>query len=211
MGELADGDWYMTQILIRLAGTAKNQILALANKDDMIKAIIVAIATKANFWLMNHHTGHGQLAGYAKKVLDVFYPNAVNDQVISAAHNLGHFTSTLYVLKLAGIPDIRAATSVVQSEGASITLSADAKLRFTSMPAGTHRLAIAFEAAKRLVRSVYGVYCPGVQDFENIPRLRRDVLANSASYHIGASYYIYQHSLQTVNPCQISPLSPSSG
>lgn len=137
MGKLADGDWSMTQTPIRLAGTAKDQVLALANKDDMIKVITVAFATKANFWLMNYHTGN---------------------QVISAAHNLDHFTSTLYVVKLAGIPDIRAATSVVQSESASITLSADAKLRFSSMPAGTHRLAIAFKAAKRLVRSVYGVY-----------------------------------------------------
>lgn len=161
----------------------------------MTKTITV---TKANVWLMNHHTGQGQVAGYVKKVLDVFYPNAVTDQVVTAAHNLGHFTNTLCILKL-GIEHIRDATPVVWMPDA-ITLSADCKLRFTSMPAGTHRLVIAYEAAKRLVRSVYGVYCPGVQEFATIPALRAQVFQAPANYHIGASYLTgspridYQHS-----------------
>lgn len=46
---------------------------------------MAAIVTKANYWLMNHHTGQGTIAGYIKKVLDVFYPNQTTDQLISAA------------------------------------------------------------------------------------------------------------------------------
>jgi len=81
----------------------KAAIEAIVNIEAINTAITVAIATKANFWLMNHHTGQGQVAGYVKKVLEVFYPNAVTDQVVSAAHNLGHFCSTLNILSLAEI------------------------------------------------------------------------------------------------------------
>lgn len=56
------------------------------------------------------------------------------------------------------------------------------------MPAGTHRLTIAYESAKRLVRSVYISYCPGIEDFAVLPALRNSVLAAPAKYHIGASY-----------------------
>lgn len=185
---LADGDWCMVVAPSAPTAAQKALIEGVVTRDDMLKAITVAVATKANFWLMNHHTGQGQVAGYVKKVLDVFYPQAVNDQVVSAAHNLGHFASTLKVLSLADIRGLRAAESVIMAEGASINLSADSKLRFTSMPAGTHRLAIAYEAAKRLVRSVYGIYCPGVQDFDAIPGLRNRVLEAPATFHIGASY-----------------------
>lgn len=56
------------------------------------------------------------------------------------------------------------------------------------MPAGTHRLTIAYEAAKRLVRSIYVAYCPGIEDFGVLPQLRNSVLAAPARYLIGASY-----------------------
>lgn len=77
---------------------------------------------------MNHHTGQGQVAGYVKKVLEVFYPIAVTDQVVSAAHNLGHFCSTLYTLDLAGIEGVRAYESVSEAEGAKIVISTETKL-----------------------------------------------------------------------------------
>ncbi|KAM0726700.1 hypothetical protein ACS0PU_007884 [Formica fusca] len=186
--DLPDGDWVKANVAQQATAVQKQAIEGIVVRDDMLKAVTVAVATKANFWLMNHHTGQGQVAGYVKKVLDVFYPNAVNDQVVSAAYNLGHFTSTLRVLGLAEIAGLKVSVPFVRAEGASITLSADSKLRFTSMPAGTHRLAIAYEAAKRLVRSVYGVYCPAVEDFAAIPELRARIIEASARYHIGASY-----------------------
>lgn len=188
VGESSDGDWYKAVTPIQATAAQKELIEGIVSRDDMLKAITVAVATKANFWLMNHHTGQGGCVGYVKKVLDVFFYQQVNDQVISAAHNLGHFASTLKVLSLADIENLRVANAFVQAAGSSITLSADSKLRFTSMPAGTHRLAIAYEAAKRLVRSVYGVYCPAVEDFGTIPAIRGDIIAAPARYHVGASY-----------------------
>lgn len=187
-GGTPDGDWYKTLTEFPLDEAGKTALTSTITLEAVKKAVTVAIATKANFWLMNHHTGQGQVAGYVKKVLDVFYPNAVTDQVVSAAHNLGHFTSTLFILNMAGIAGVRGAASYVKVEGASIRLSDDSKLRFQSMPAGTHRLAVAYEAAKRLIRSVYAPFCPGVEDFSALPGLRDTVMRSPVTYHIGASY-----------------------
>lgn len=97
INDVADGDWFYQMTTTAPTNEDKAAIEAIVNVEAINKAITVAIATKANFWLMNHHTGQGQVAGYVKKVLEVFYPNAVTDQVVSAAHNLGHFCSTLKI------------------------------------------------------------------------------------------------------------------
>lgn len=183
-----DGDWKKVLSPIEQEEADAQRILAMANKDEMKKAVTVALATKANYWLMNHHTGQGQVAGYAKKVLEVFYPNAVTDDVVTAAHSLGHFCSTRKVMELADIAGVKLAKPFVWDQVSTVSLSQDSKLRFASMPAGTHRLAIAYEAAKRLVRSVYASYCPDVNDFMAIPPMRDMVLEKPVAYHIGASY-----------------------
>ncbi|KMQ88295.1 peptide abc transporter atp-binding protein [Lasius niger] len=100
------------------------------------------------------------------KVLEVFYNGRPSDAVVIAAQSLGHFTSTLHVLSLAGIGGLRAVDAVVQAAGSSVSLTAEAKIQFGSMSADTHRLAIVYEAAKRLVRSI------------SVPQ----------KYHMGASY-----------------------
>lgn len=188
VGGVVDGDYYYTQVTTAPTQVDKEAIEALVNRETMAKALTVVIATKVNFWLMNHHTGQDQVAGYVKKVLKVFYPNAVSDQLVSAAHNLGHFCSTLYILGIAGIKHIRKTVSILKTEDSKIILSAETKLRFSAMPAGTDRIAIAYEAAKRLVRSVYAAYCPGVEDFSIIPETRDKILEAPAKYHIGTSY-----------------------
>lgn len=93
---------------------------------------------KANYWLMNHHTGQGAVAGYVKKVLELFYRDRVSDQLVSAAHNLRHYTSTLYTLNIAGIANVKESTPVTFNADTVLIMSQDAKLRFGSMPAGTH-------------------------------------------------------------------------
>lgn len=173
---MCDGDWYRSQQAIEPTTEIGNLIKDAINTDDMIRGITVAIATKANYWSMNHHTGQGAVAGYVKKVLDIFYTGNVSDQVVSAAHSLGHFTSTLHILSKVGLRNIRESRSFIISNGARVKFSDDAKLRFSAMPAGTHRLAIAYESAKRLVRSVYAMYCPGIHEFANIPEMRRKVI-----------------------------------
>lgn len=186
--EVPDGDWRKVMTYDRADEETKKSINAMVSLEEMIRAVTVAVATKANFWLMNHHTGQGAVAGYVKKVLEVFYKDRVTDQLVSAAHNLGHYTSTLGVLDIAGIDGVRRSIPFIYTEGAKLALSQDAKLRFSSMPAGTHRCGIAFEAAKRLVRSVYAQYCPGIQDMTTIPPIKERIMQHPVGYHIGASY-----------------------
>jgi hypothetical protein len=64
----------------------------------------------------------------------------------------------------------------------------DAKLRFASNPAGTHRLAVCYEAAKRLSKYQYAYYCPGISEFNVLPQWRRVILQNPAKYHVGSLY-----------------------
>lgn len=43
--------------------------------DNLRRALTVIIATKANYWCMNHHTGQGGVQGYVAKVMRSFgYP-----------------------------------------------------------------------------------------------------------------------------------------
>ncbi|XP_077264311.1 uncharacterized protein LOC143898601 [Temnothorax americanus] len=185
---IPDGDWHKKAATAMPTEADLTRASAMVSVEEMKKGVTIAVATKANYWLMNHHTGQGAVAGYVKKVLEVFYRDRVSEQVVSAAHSLGHFASTLKVLNTAGIKQIRRATPVIQQEGANLTLSQDAKLRFASMPAGTHRCGIAYEAAKRLVRSVYARFCPSVAEFATIPTSKHAIMQQPARYHIGASY-----------------------
>lgn len=183
-----DGDWEISSIVLPMQEEMA-AVVRLITHEKMKVATTVIVATKANYWTMNHHTGQGAVQGHVKKVLDIFYKDRVTDSLVSAAHNLGKFVSTLKVLSIAGIESIRGVTPIVESSGAGLTLSSDDKLKyFGSMPAGTHRLAIAYEAGRRLLRNVHAPLCPDIQDFIAIPPKRMAVLAARASYHISASY-----------------------
>lgn len=85
---------------------------------------------------MNHHTGQDVVAGYVKKVLDVFYKDQVSKAMMSAAHSLEHFTNTLKVLRIAGVQGLLCVPITIAES--ALILFQDAKLRFQSMPAGTH-------------------------------------------------------------------------
>nr|AXA52553.1 putative capsid [Linepithema humile qinvirus-like virus 1] len=185
---VADGDWFHTSHSVELTEDLSKSIPKVVTKEAMMKSVTMAVATKANFWLMNHHTGQGAVAGYVKKVLDVFYPGHVNDQVVSAAHNLGHFTSTLEVLKMAGMAGLSPVKPIMKADNSVLTLSQDAKLSFMSMPAGTHSLAIGYESAKSLVSSVYAPFCPNVTEFSLLPDQKKEVMTAPSSFHMGASY-----------------------
>lgn len=188
VGQIPDGDWKFTQEVLTTDEVTFQTIKEIVTIDDIKKSTTVAVATKVNFWLMNHHTGQHAVSGYIKKVLDMFYPGRVTDQVVSAAHNLGRFASTLYVLHVADIANLRQTTPVTSVQGATFTLADDVKLRFKSMPAGTNRLAVSFEAAKRLVRNVYAKFCPRIEEFGALPERRNLVLAEPARYHLRALY-----------------------
>ncbi|XP_011701116.1 PREDICTED: uncharacterized protein LOC105457888 isoform X1 [Wasmannia auropunctata] len=187
-GDVSDGDWRATNVTESFTADIIKNIASLVTVNEMKKGLTIAVATKVNYWLINHHIGQGTVAGYVKKVMDIFFDGMqVSDQMITAVHSLGHFTSTLGVLSAVGMKNIRNSVAITHVEGALVSL-ADIKLRFESLPAGTGRLKIAYESAKRLMRSFYAQYCPGVDDFKNLPKIRKNILENPARYHIEASY-----------------------
>lgn len=159
--------------------------------DAIVKALSIVIATEANLYLMNHHTGQGPLQGYAKKVALVQYPSwRENDTaVVTCIHTIGHWASTLAVFHIAQVPGIRALSVPTYTKSINIVFSNDAKLRFAGMPAGTARHSIAYEGAKRLVRNMLGQLCPNLSDMSALPGIRKSIMENRIAYHVGASYF----------------------
>jgi hypothetical protein len=89
---------------------------------------------------------------------------------------LGHYTSTRYVLEVAGIPNILPTFPRATNVTYELKFSDDARLRFNAPPAGTHRMAVCFEAARRLSKYQYAHYCPGLSDFSVLPKWRNYVV-----------------------------------
>ena len=56
------------------------------------------------------------------------------------------------------------------------------------MPAGTHRLVIAFEAAKKLLGGKLTVYVPQVFELTSLVPKCWEILANLARYHVWVYY-----------------------
>lgn len=185
---MPDGFWKKVNNYVKIDQDAIQDVFKMISPYKMRKALTMVVSTKVNFWQTNYHTGLGNNVICNKNLL-YFYPyNAEERVLMHVAHYLGHFASTLKVLQIAGFHNLRQAVPFVYNVGASLTLSADMKLGFQSMPAGTEKLAVAFEAAKKLVMSLYAEYCPRLQDFQAIPIIRNQIIADPVRYHISATY-----------------------
>jgi hypothetical protein len=117
-------------------------------------------------------------AGYVQKVLTLKFGTLLPQGIVTATHMLGHYTSTRYLLSQAGIPNILPTESRASDITYELKFADDARLRFGSAPAGTHRLAVCYEAAKRLAKYQYAYYCPGLTEFNVIPQWRSIILEN---------------------------------
>jgi len=161
------------------------------SKDKITTALTVAVATKAAFWLTNHHLGGdtGRLGSYVGKVVALKMPKVSlnNDKLVEAVHTVGHWYSTKSVLAVAEVKGVAAAAPAIVDR-ISLKLSSDAILRFRSLPAGTHRLGVAYEAAKLLIRSRLLIVCPSPGDFQGLSGRYKEIISNGAGYHIGAQY-----------------------
>lgn len=106
LGTQPDGDW-----IEAVATTAPTPAdLPILNQsctpESIQRAVTLLVATKANWWLTNHHTGQGEVAGYVRKVLEAQYGRNVQPSIVTAAHTIGHWISTIYVLRTAEIRDL---------------------------------------------------------------------------------------------------------
>lgn len=185
VGELHDGDWtYVRQVALG-EETPPDGYLRL---EEMRRAACIIIATKANYWLMNHHTGQGAVAGYVKKILNVYFGDAMSESMVSCAHTIGHWASTIHILTLAGIQGLKVVTHDPRDASWGFQIAADAKLRFDSFPAGTHKLYVIYTGAKKLVRSKLAKACPGILGITELKNPYAEVSADRASHHVGGKY-----------------------
>jgi hypothetical protein len=187
-----DGDWFEANSAFIIPEETKPAILAKLTRDNLTTANTIICATKVNFWLMNHHVGQtadrNQAAGYVQKVLVLKYGSPRPENIVHVVHMLGHYASTRFVLTIAGIPNILETENRVGPDAYELRFADDAKLRFNAPPAGTHRLAICFEAARRLSKYQFAHFCPDVSDFTILPQWRALVMSNPAIFHVGALY-----------------------
>ena len=101
---------------------------------------------------------------------------------------LGHYASTRFILSQAGITNILETESGVGVDAYVIQFADDAKLRFNAPPAGTHRMAVCHEAARRLSKYAFSHFCPFITDFTVLPKWNDQIMSNPAIYHVGALY-----------------------
>jgi hypothetical protein len=169
-----DGDWYQASSGLEVPDDQVERISKLLTPMNLGTAVTVICATKINFWLMNHHVGQtgerNVAAGYVQKVLTLKFGSLLPQGIVSATHMLGHYTSTRFVLSEAGIPNILPTTQRTTTTMYDLKFADDDRVRFGSTPAGTHRLAVCYEAAKRLAKFQYAFLCPGITEFNVLPK-----------------------------------------
>ncbi|CAH0393426.1 unnamed protein product [Bemisia tabaci] len=130
VGGRPDGDWIVRdQTDPTITDPAPPEAVT---QEAIVKALSIVISTKANLFLMNHHTGQGPLQGYARKMVLVQYPNwRENDNaVVTCVHTIGHWASTISVFTTAAVTGLRALSGPVYTKTINIVFSNDA-LSFT--------------------------------------------------------------------------------
>ena len=128
------------------------------------------------------------MAGYPKKVLEAKLGQRVTEQWTRACHTVGHWTSTLFVLNVCGIAELRQTAAHAPGATINLALAEDAAIRVRSLPAGTHRLGAAFVCAQKLVAAQIARFCPNGENFPQLPIRQALIMAHPARYHIGALY-----------------------
>jgi hypothetical protein len=189
---IPDGDGYESNTAHHMTPELARITEERITKDSLTHANTVVCATKVNYWLMNHHvgqTGDKNIAsGYVQKVLVMKYNSPLPNNMVRAVHMLGHYASTRFILSRADIPNILTTERRCSDDVYEIRFAEDAKLRFRAPPAGTHRMAVCHEAARRLSKYQFAHFCPDVAEFSVLPKWKATIMANPAIFHIGALY-----------------------
>jgi len=187
-----DGDWLRSAEPIEVKATDIEAIRPHITQDKARIALSVMIATKINWWVMNHHTGTGSLQGYSRKVA-ITLLNADTTTMAETAdfmHTVGHWCSTKMVLtKLKIIPS--SITKLMEPDdylGQNLHVSMDILIRLKSLPAGTHKHGVAEGIMKRLLVHPMSKYSNVIAHARQIADSLELVRKEPYSYHIGARY-----------------------
>ena len=137
--------------------------------------------------MSNHHLGQTELGGYVLKVLMSKYSKTESVNLKNAVHTAGHWASTLKIYTAAGITNKGVGEPVMIATG-QLLLAEDAQKRFTSLPAGTHRVRIAHAGLTRLICHTVILITPDVASLSVVSTEYKKIRANPQKYHIGAFY-----------------------
>jgi len=187
-----DGDWLRSADVIEVKAADVEAIKPHINQDKARIALSVMIATKINWWVMNHHTGTGSLQGYSRKVA-ITLLNADTTTMAETAtfmHTVGHWCSTKMVLtKLKMIPStVTRPISPDDYLGQDLQVSMDIQIRLKSLPAGTHKHGVAEGIMKRLLIHPIAKYSNVIAHARQIADSLELVRREPYAYHIGARY-----------------------
>lgn len=154
----------------------------LRNLKTQISTIV--LATKVNYWQMNHHIGQPEVTGYVKKAIRICFKDEDLAELGNMCWIAGHWVSTKGFLKSIGVRH-------VVSKGAQMHFprpSVDMKLRFNSAPAGTARYGFVNAVIKKLDGTAYPGFLPLMPQFRSCQRFCAQIHNAPAKYHLGAQY-----------------------
>lgn len=126
--------------------------------ENITLAVTCLIATKINFWHMNHHVGSGTGSPFISKVIETTLTEAASAEWVSVLHTIGHWASTHVILNLVGIHtaiDIEPFFQVSIANRVQVHITDDFKQRTVGMPAGIARHALCHAFVKK-----YGASSP---------------------------------------------------
>jgi hypothetical protein len=179
-GAVLDGDAILTKTVAKLDAKAEAAIKSL----DGNQIITLVLATKANWYAMNHHVGQKDLSGFALKCYNLWFTAFPKDKFKSAAWRMGHRASTWAVMHIAGhtFPNDKHLPDKMFKP----KLAPDVVVRFHAAPAGAHKANVFHAAAVRMVRSPLFRACPDRRAYlmaaAGVPAL------DNIQLHIGARY-----------------------
>jgi hypothetical protein len=134
---------------------------ALIDINRVSTVTTLALATKLNYWLTNHHVGQGVWASYTLKVVKAIVPELVNDAFKRELHMFCHWFGTHGSLRLFQIltpvcinPLFRDPKTPVMSE--------DFIVRNDTFPAGTAKITIVDAALRKTRISTLWAACPNL-------------------------------------------------
>lgn len=165
------------------------QVNALLANNAFLGALTLQVAGKANFFQTNHHTGESmtKATGYTAKCMQILLGGASAEQV-TMVHTISHWCSTIFVLRLAAVPNMRNDYLPLIDKPMEFTLTADAKLRFSSFPAGTAKYAVVDNGIVRLRNHDLSKYFIDWVALAHVREITRQLKMQGAAAHMGAPY-----------------------
>lgn len=156
------------------------------NSDHFQNGLNLLVATKVNWWQMNHHVGQGSLMGYAKKMVVAKFGEAAGKDrdVYNCVWKLGHWASTRGVLASLGVKEVGSKLREFPEP------ADDVKIRIRGFPAGTAKVGFCFAVSIRIYMGMFYRIVGYLPNQMSIIELASMIYKHPARFHVGASHLI---------------------